>query len=223
MYIRQAKQFLRNVDSSFDERKFGFAASSTLMRACQREGCSGSSGIGRASCGCSRATSCRRSTEPITARPEPDDDDSRGNVAEPGERQPAAWQDEQAPMSTAEAEVVDGDVVQEDGDRTGDRRRRSACGSATRRRAAGVWTPFAEPALEVLAAGRRRAHGTQDERGRSRQVAQDVVEAAKHSRARACSRQAARRIERRVSQRRRTAGADRPPPPAPTGPAGCAR
>ena len=38
MYIRQAKQFLRNVDSSFDERKFGFASLVDLLRACQREG-----------------------------------------------------------------------------------------------------------------------------------------------------------------------------------------
>lgn len=38
MYIRQAKQFLRNVDASFDERRFGFASLVDLMRACQREG-----------------------------------------------------------------------------------------------------------------------------------------------------------------------------------------
>jgi len=34
MYIRQAKQFLRNVDATFDERKFGFASLVDLMRAC---------------------------------------------------------------------------------------------------------------------------------------------------------------------------------------------
>ena len=38
MYIRQAKQFLRNVDASFDERKFGFGSLVDLLRACQREG-----------------------------------------------------------------------------------------------------------------------------------------------------------------------------------------
>src|SRR4051794_37715888 len=38
MYIRQAKQFLRNVDTAFDERKFGFASLVDLMRACQRDG-----------------------------------------------------------------------------------------------------------------------------------------------------------------------------------------
>jgi uncharacterized LabA/DUF88 family protein len=38
MYIRQAKQFMRNVDGSFDERKFGFASLVDLLRACQRDG-----------------------------------------------------------------------------------------------------------------------------------------------------------------------------------------
>jgi uncharacterized LabA/DUF88 family protein len=38
MYIRQAKQFLRNVDAAFDERRFGFGSLVDLMRACQREG-----------------------------------------------------------------------------------------------------------------------------------------------------------------------------------------
>jgi uncharacterized LabA/DUF88 family protein len=38
MYIRQAKQFMRNVDATFDERKFGFASIVDLLRACAREG-----------------------------------------------------------------------------------------------------------------------------------------------------------------------------------------
>jgi uncharacterized LabA/DUF88 family protein len=38
MYVRQAKQFMRMVDSSFDERKFGFNSIVDLLRACQREG-----------------------------------------------------------------------------------------------------------------------------------------------------------------------------------------
>jgi len=37
MYVRQAKQFMRNVDSTFDERKFGFNSIVDLLRACQRE------------------------------------------------------------------------------------------------------------------------------------------------------------------------------------------
>jgi uncharacterized LabA/DUF88 family protein len=38
MYVRQAKQFMRNVDSTFDERKFGFNSIVDMLRACQREG-----------------------------------------------------------------------------------------------------------------------------------------------------------------------------------------
>ena len=38
MYVRQAKQFLRNVDPTFDERKFGFGSLVDLLRACQRDG-----------------------------------------------------------------------------------------------------------------------------------------------------------------------------------------
>jgi hypothetical protein len=38
MYIRQAKQFMRNVDGTFDERKFGFASLVDLLRASAREG-----------------------------------------------------------------------------------------------------------------------------------------------------------------------------------------
>jgi uncharacterized LabA/DUF88 family protein len=38
MYIRQLKQFLRGVDQSFDERKYGFETLGDLMRACQRDG-----------------------------------------------------------------------------------------------------------------------------------------------------------------------------------------
>ena len=40
MYIRQAKQFMRNVDSTFDERKFGFASLVDLLRASAATGCS---------------------------------------------------------------------------------------------------------------------------------------------------------------------------------------
>jgi uncharacterized LabA/DUF88 family protein len=38
MYIRQLKQFLRGVDPTFDERKFGFENLGDLTRACQRDG-----------------------------------------------------------------------------------------------------------------------------------------------------------------------------------------
>lgn len=38
MYVRNVKQFLRGMESSFDERRFGFSGILDLLRACQREG-----------------------------------------------------------------------------------------------------------------------------------------------------------------------------------------
>jgi NYN domain/OST-HTH/LOTUS domain len=38
MYIRQVRQYLRAVDESFDERKFGFAGIVEFLRACQKDG-----------------------------------------------------------------------------------------------------------------------------------------------------------------------------------------
>jgi uncharacterized LabA/DUF88 family protein len=38
MYIRQIRQYLRNADETFDERKLGFAGIVEFLRACQREG-----------------------------------------------------------------------------------------------------------------------------------------------------------------------------------------
>ena len=38
MYVRQVKQYLRTVDPTFDERKFGFQSLNDLLRACQKDG-----------------------------------------------------------------------------------------------------------------------------------------------------------------------------------------
>ncbi len=38
MYVRNVKQFLRGMESSFDERRFGFGGILDLLRACQRDG-----------------------------------------------------------------------------------------------------------------------------------------------------------------------------------------
>jgi uncharacterized LabA/DUF88 family protein len=112
MYIRQAKQFLRNVDSSFDERKFGFASLVDLMRACQREGLFR---IERDRQGVMRifpGNVMQSAIEPETTPAEMDqDDDSRGNVAQPGEQAASRWHGRQEPAP--ESEVVDGAVVQE--------------------------------------------------------------------------------------------------------------
>ena len=80
MYIRQAKQFLRNVDATFDERQFGFASLVDLLRACQREGLFR---IERDRQGVMRlfpGTSCRPTERP--GRGGGPDDDDRGNVAD---------------------------------------------------------------------------------------------------------------------------------------------
>jgi hypothetical protein len=113
MYIRQAKQFLRNVDASFDERKFGFASLVDLLRACQREGLfrieRDRQGVMRLFPG--------NVMQPVAGMDDSDiDSDSRGNVRdEQAAEQPLPAEPEWAPRaeSPAEAEVVDGDVVQE--------------------------------------------------------------------------------------------------------------
>jgi hypothetical protein len=38
MYVRQLKQFIRGVDTAFDERKWGYSTIMEFLRACQREG-----------------------------------------------------------------------------------------------------------------------------------------------------------------------------------------
>jgi uncharacterized LabA/DUF88 family protein len=105
MYIRQAKQFLRNVDMSFDEHKYGFTSLVDLMRACQREGLFR---IERDRQGVMRLFPGNVMQPDAGAV----DDDNRGNVAEPVAAGPATpeWSGDESP---AEQEVVDGDVVQE--------------------------------------------------------------------------------------------------------------
>ena len=108
MYIRQAKQFLRNVDPAFDERKFGFASLVDLLRACQREGVFR---IERDRQGVMRLFPGNVMQVPVE---EERDDDARGNVAEePAIAESAApeWPPSQA--ESPESEVVEADVVQE--------------------------------------------------------------------------------------------------------------
>jgi uncharacterized LabA/DUF88 family protein len=104
MYIRQAKQFLRNVDASFDERKFGFASLVDLLRACQRDGLfrieRDRQGVMRLFPG-----NVMQATE-VEA-------DNRGNVAEEPATAEASAAEWEAPAASDEAEVVEGDVVQE--------------------------------------------------------------------------------------------------------------
>jgi hypothetical protein len=111
MYLRQAKQYIRNVDGSFDERKFGFGNLLDLLRAAQREGLLK---VER-----DRQGSVRLfpgSSMPSVA---PEDDDNRGNVAEPV-TDPAVdavaqepWMETDAAASEPDTDVVEAETVQE--------------------------------------------------------------------------------------------------------------
>jgi hypothetical protein len=104
MYVRQVKQFLRNVDPTFDERRFGFASLNDLLRASQREG----------------LFRMERDRQGVLRF-------FQGNVMKPVEGEPidipaeASETEESAtpehmdaaPVREHESEVVDGDVVQE--------------------------------------------------------------------------------------------------------------
>jgi len=102
MYIRQAKQFLRNADMSFDERKYGFTSLVDLMRACQREGLFR---IERDRQGVMRLFPGN------VMQAANGDDDNRRNVAEQTAAAPAVEWTKAEPAP--ETDVVDGDVVQE--------------------------------------------------------------------------------------------------------------
>jgi hypothetical protein len=111
MYMRQLKQFLRNVDSSFDERKFGFAQLGDLVRASQREGLFR---VERDRQGGIRVLP-GNVMQPSVAAGVHEDDDNRGNVAPPraaDEPHREEWTEPEHPR-TAEPEVVEAAVVQE--------------------------------------------------------------------------------------------------------------
>ena len=110
MYIRQAKQFLRNIDSTFDERKFGFASLVDLLRACQREGLFR---IERDRQGVMRVFPGNIMQAADRPQAAGDDDDNRGNVAEPQPIDESPAEEWSATVAAVETEVVEGDVVQE--------------------------------------------------------------------------------------------------------------
>jgi hypothetical protein len=115
MYIRQAKQFMRNVDPTFDERKFGFGSLVDLLRAAQREG------LFRMER--DRQGSVRLFPGPVLQQPaapqpagdapamEPMDDDNRGNVEVP-HAATAAWSTEVPSAWPSERPSDSGDVVE---------------------------------------------------------------------------------------------------------------
>jgi hypothetical protein len=107
MYIRQAKQFLRNVDPTFDERKFGFASLVDLLRACQRDGVFR---IERDRQGVMRLFPGNVMQVPVE---DERDEESRGNVAEEPAVSEAAAPAWAPPEAAAENEIVEADAVQE--------------------------------------------------------------------------------------------------------------
>jgi uncharacterized LabA/DUF88 family protein len=101
MYVRQVKQFLRGVDPTFDERRFGFATLNDLLRACQREGLfrmeRDRQGVMRFFSG--------NVMKPLETEPT--------QPAEPEVVESAVEPQEHIPADARPQEIVDGDVVQE--------------------------------------------------------------------------------------------------------------
>jgi uncharacterized LabA/DUF88 family protein len=114
MYIRQIKQFLRGVDPTFDERKFGFETLNDLMRACQRDGLLR---VERDRQGGMRIFPGTLNQTPAEATPVTDGDVAEHDRVEPIGEQPVDTIGQEWPSaveaSPAESDVVDGDVVQE--------------------------------------------------------------------------------------------------------------
>ncbi len=117
MYIRQLKQFLRNVDPTFDERRFGFETLGDLMRACQRDGLlrierdrQGGMRIfpGNIVQGAAQASEAETPSDEGTIQMDVPADEQVMSESE-------TWSSSSASPSdvAVEPEVVDGDVVQE--------------------------------------------------------------------------------------------------------------
>ena len=89
MYVRQARQFMRSVDGTFDERKFGFSNLVDLLRAAQRDGLFR---MERDRQGSVRLFPGPAMQTPAgTAQARAADDDNRGNVRGPDDPVPTRW------------------------------------------------------------------------------------------------------------------------------------
>ena len=119
MYIRQLKQFLRNVDPTFDERRYGFETLGDLMRACQREGLLRIERDRQGGMRIFPGNVTQAGPETEAATPDVDVAASEGtSEEEPMAAAPDAWTpplDESAVAADGDAalDVVEGDVVQE--------------------------------------------------------------------------------------------------------------
>jgi hypothetical protein len=109
MYVRQLKQYLRGVDPTFDERKFGFENLGDLMRACQRDGLlrierdrQGGMRIFPGNLGGPQPEPMQQDVEEVR-----ESNDAAATESVAGDE---SWATQSASSAT---EVVDGDVVQE--------------------------------------------------------------------------------------------------------------
>ena len=107
MYLRQVKQYLRNADSSFDERKFGFNSLNDLLRACQREGLFRMERDRQGVIRFFQGTSMKEQGASAAAR-----GINQADI-EAAERLAAQAEAELAAAEAREAEVVEGDVVRD--------------------------------------------------------------------------------------------------------------
>jgi hypothetical protein len=107
MYLRQVKQYLRNVDQSFDERKFGFNSLNDLLRACQREGLFRMERDRQGVIRFFQGTAMKEAGASAAAR-----GINQADI-EAAERLAAQAEAELAAAEAREAEVVDGDVVRD--------------------------------------------------------------------------------------------------------------
>jgi hypothetical protein len=176
MYVRQVKQFLRGVDPSFDERKFGFASLNDLLRGCQKDGLFR---MERDRQGVVRFFQGNVLKGPDTARPgsiDAADIAAAERLAAQAEAEMAA-----AEAREREAEVVEGDVVREEDapnvldaeeapaveaeaaePARGSRRRRAPRPAAAPKAAKAPKEPREKKAARPRAAGRKKAGAAAD-------------------------------------------------------------
>jgi uncharacterized LabA/DUF88 family protein len=110
MYVRQLKQFLRGVDPSFDERKFGFESLGDLVRGCQRDGLLRIERDRQGGMRIFPGGGMQASAEHATGLPQ---DGAPVSVDEVTSAEPVQAEWPSTAEAASESEVVEGDVVQE--------------------------------------------------------------------------------------------------------------
>ncbi len=114
MYIRQLKQYLRAVDATFDERKYGFETIGDLMRACQRDGVLRIERDRQGGMRIFPGTLTPVSGDAAAMQDDAEAQDNIGNVAEPIDSADSFARGWTPPADSAsEPDVVEGAVLQE--------------------------------------------------------------------------------------------------------------